>query len=250
MASGVMAAGENLSMFLARAIGGAPATAMLRKTRTERTNGKSDIAAIQAWCAAVLINSRSASLSTKFDGRRINPTFVRDLAKLSVHADGPTLALRRLAEVGIASVILPHLPGTHLDGAAMRRPDGVPVIALTLRHDRIDNFWFTLLHELAHVKSHLADGTQVILDDLEIGSSEDIEKQADRMARIALIPDDLWSHFNSGEYTRTAELLEFAGEVGVSPAIVAGRWQKQNRDFRKFSKLLGHGAIRQQLMPT
>jgi HTH-type transcriptional regulator/antitoxin HigA len=141
-------------------------------------------------------------------------------------------------------VILPHLPGTHLDGAALRNPDGVPVIALTLRHDRIDNFWFTLFHELAHVKSHLGDGTQVILDDLEIGSSENIEQEADNMARVGLITDEMWSQFNSGEYTSTADLLAFADRVQVHPAVVAGRWQKQNRDFRKFSKLLGHGTVR------
>jgi HTH-type transcriptional regulator/antitoxin HigA len=245
---GIMVAGEGLAAFLDRAMGDAPAMAMLRKTRTERTNGKSDVAAIQAWCAAVLVRSRDVKLAAKYDGRKITPSFVRDLAKLSVRVDGPSLALSRLADVGIASVILPHLPGTHLDGAALRSPDGAPVIALTLRHDRVDNFWFTLFHELAHVKSHLGDGTQVILDDLEIGSSEEIEKEADYMARVALIPDDNWNQFNSGGYASTSDLLEFADHVQVHPAIVAGRWQKQNRDFRKFSKLLGHGTIRQTLL--
>lgn len=245
---GYMKAGEGLAAFLDRAVGGAPALAMLRKTRTERTNGKSDGGAIQAWCAAVLVESRNVKLSAKYDGRKITQSFVHDLAKLSVRSDGPTRALRRLADVGIASVILPQLPGTHLDGAALRNPDGAPIIALTLRHDRIDNFWFTLFHELAHVKSHLVEGTLVILDDLEIGSSEDIEKEADDMARVALIPDESWNQFNSGGYASTADVLAFADRMQVHPAIVAGRWQKQNRDFRKFSKLLGHGAIRQQLL--
>lgn len=248
VAWGFMTAGEGLAAFLDRALGDAPAMAMLRKTRTERTNGKADVAAIQAWCAAVLVRSRDVKLAAKYDGRKITPAFVRDVAKLSVRVDGPSLALHRLADVGIASVILPHLPGTHLDGAALRNPDGAPVIALTLRHDRIDNFWFTLFHELAHVKSHLGDGTQVILDDLEIGSSEEIEKEADYMAGEALIPEESWRQFNHGGYTSTAELLSFANRVQVHPAIVAGRWQKQNRDFRKFSKLLGHGTIRQMFV--
>jgi HTH-type transcriptional regulator/antitoxin HigA len=211
--------------------------AMLRKTRTDRTNGKTDVAAIHAWCAAVLLRSRTVNLAAKYDGRRINLGFMHDLAKLSARGDGPTAAVARLAEVGIAFVVLPHLPGTHLDGAAMRNPEGgAPVIAVTLRH------------ELAHVKSHLADGTQIILDDLEIGSSEEIEREADDMARISLIPDERWAQLNSGEFLSTAELISFAERAEVHPAIVAGRWQKQNRDFRKFSKLLGHGTVRQQLM--
>jgi Zn-dependent peptidase ImmA (M78 family) len=53
--------------------------------------------------------------------------------------------------------------------------DGVPVIALTLRHDRLDNFWFTLLHEFAHVACHLSPDRQVILDDLDVASSDAIE---------------------------------------------------------------------------
>jgi hypothetical protein len=124
---------------------------------------------------------------------------------------------RKLADLGIAFVVLPHLPGTHLDGAAMLRSDGVPAIALTLRKDRIDNFWFTFLHELAHVKSHLVSGTQVIFDDLELGSSQDIEQEADEMARIALIPDELWAIFNSDTYVSMAEVFDFAQRAEVSP---------------------------------
>ncbi|NTE86107.1 hypothetical protein [Agrobacterium rubi] len=37
----------------------------------------------------------------------------------------------------------------------MRRTDGVPLTAITMRHDRLDNFWFTLLHEYACVVLHL-----------------------------------------------------------------------------------------------
>ena len=97
------------------------------------------------------------------------------------------------------------------------------------------------------MESHLANGTQVIFDDLEIGSDQNIEQEADKMARVALYPDELWATFNSGTYTSMAELFDFARRAEVHPAIVAGRWQQRNRDFRKFSKLLGHGDVRQAL---
>ena len=51
-----------------------------------------------------------------------------------------------------------HLPGTYLDGAAMLSAFSQPVVALTLRYDRLDNFWFVLFHELAHVFLHLRRG--------------------------------------------------------------------------------------------
>ena len=243
---GLMQPRETFEAFLGRALGGVPAVAMLRKTRTERTNAKTDMAAVQAWCAAVLLRSQDVQVEAPLNKRRINLSEVRRIAKLSLHADGPRLAAGRLAELGIALVVLPHLPGTHLDGAAIRRSDGTPVIALTLRRDRIDNFWFTLLHELAHVKSHLANETQVILDDLEIGSSQEIEREADKLASVALIPEEMWATFNRGAYASIADVFELAQRAEVHPAIVAGRWQQQNRDFRKFSKLLGHGMVRLQ----
>jgi len=237
---------ESLESFMARALGGAPALALLRKTPTNRTNAKTDLVAVQAWCAAVLLRSHDTAVTGRFDAETITHEVVRSIAKLSVHEDGPQRARAVLAGLGVALVILPHLPGTHLDGAAMRRADGVPVIALTLRRDRIDNFWFTLLHELAHAVFHLDDGTSFILDDLEISSSEAIEQEADRLAQQALVPDELWSTFNGGFYTSLEDVLAFARSTDIHPAIVAGRWQKENRDFRKFSRLLGHGSVRAQ----
>jgi HTH-type transcriptional regulator/antitoxin HigA len=149
--------------------------------------------------------------------------------------------------MGIILVIIEHLPGTYLDGAAMRRKDGVPVIALTLRHDRIDNFWFTLLHEFAHVACHLSDDTSLILDDLEIRSFERIEGEADRFAQRCLIPDKIWKN-RSAESFEVADVIETASEAGVHPAIVAGRWQREHGDYRKFAKLLGRGEVRRTIV--
>ena len=195
-----------------------------------------------------MLRAQSIEPTGRFDAGEIPLDSVRSLAKLSVHADGPQRVREALSKLGVVLVILPHLPGTHLDGAAMRRSDGVPIVALTLRRDRTDNFWFTLLHEFAHVVFHLADDRSFILDDLEIGSAEAIEEEADRLAQQALVPEELWAEFRSGAYTSLNDVLEFARRAEVNPSIIAGRWQKQNRDFRKFSRLLGHGTVRAQLI--
>src|SRR3546814_12044617 len=83
----------------------------------------------------------------------------------------------------------------------MCRRDGAPVIAVTLRHDRVDNFWFTLLHEFAHVCCHLSEDRKVILDDLEVGSVDGIEAQADAFASNALIPEKYWNEDISEDST-------------------------------------------------
>ncbi len=167
----------------------------------------------------------------------------RQLAKLSAHSDGPARARQALAEVGVVLVALDHLPGTFVDGAAICRRDGAPVIALTLRHDRIDNFWFTLMHEFAHVSCHLGEDTPLILDDLDVNSSDGIEAEADAFARNALIPNELWEDRRS-ESLDTDDVLAIAREAQVHPAIVAGRWRWEYGDYRRFSKLLGRGEVR------
>ncbi|QND61670.1 ImmA/IrrE family metallo-endopeptidase (plasmid) [Mesorhizobium huakuii] len=163
-------------------------------------------------------------------------------------ADWQDQLVAALHRMGIILVILEHLPGTFLDGAAMCRSDGVPVIALTLRHDRLDNFWFTLLHEFAHVVRHLTTDRQVILDDLDVASSETIEAEADSFARHALIPPAMWKGIDRG--SSTEEVLQAAQKAGVHPAIAAGRWRFEHSDYRRFSKLIGRGKVKMALIPT
>lgn len=241
---GFMKAKETLAGFLSRAKAATPAVAMLRKTRTERTNAKTDMAALEAWCAAVLTCAEKITVKkTKIT----NPKQVaRRLAQLSILPDWQDQLVAALHRMGIILVILEHLPGTFLDGAAMCRSDGVPVIALTLRHDRLDNFWFTLLHEFAHVACHLSSDRLVILDDLDVVSSEAIEAEADSFARNALIPSEMWMQIHKD--SSTEEVLEAAEKAGVHPAIAAGRWRFEHSDYRRFSKLIGRGEVKAALL--
>lgn len=88
--------------------------------------------------------------------------------------------------------------------------------------------------------------TQVIINDLEVNSPERIEKEADDFARDALIPRKLQREKATHDLS-SVELIEIAGEAGVHPAIVAGRWRWHKSDYRKFARLLGHGEVRKLL---
>jgi len=242
---GCMKAKETIDAFLARAFGSSPLGARLRKTRTERTNAKTDFAAVEAWCAAVILKASKVEvppLAAKSDLQKAG----RQLAKLSSEPDGMVAVKDRLEDLGIIFIVLEHLPGTFLDGAAMCRGDGTPIIALTLRHDRIDNFWFTLLHEFCHVARHLGADTTVILDDLELRGDHDMEVEADRFAQDALVPPKVFATVDNPELS-AEDVLRLAAEAKVHPAVIAGRWQKENNDYRRFSKMLGRGEVRAQL---
>lgn len=241
---GVMKARETVSQFVARVFGPTPQPTFLRKTRTDRTNAKTDLAALEAWCAAVVLRADAVGMPKARP--KVRAESGRELARLSIYPDGPQRARETLKTLGVVFVTLEHLPGTYLDGAVLRRTDGAPVIAMTLRYDRLDNFWFTLLHEFCHVARHLDDNTQFILDDLEVKTTDQIEEEADSFARDALIPEKVWRRHASPDLT-TEAVVTIANEAEVHPAIVAGRWQRENADYRRFSKLLGRGEVRGQL---
>lgn len=239
---GLMKAKETYAAFLKRMVGPQKAAAFLRKSRTQRTNAKTDQAALTAWLAAVRHLADQVDIAKPKKKQR-GAEAARTLAQLSVAADGPARARALLREWGVILVTLEHLPGTYLDGAAMCRDDGIDIIAMTLRHDRIDNFWFTLLHEFCHVSHHLSEKTPLILDDLELKSSDEIEDEADAFAQDALVAPDLWSK-TASRGMDSEDIKDLATEAKIHPAIVAGRWQREYNEYRRFAKMLGRGEVR------
>lgn len=204
--------------------------------------------ALWAWQARVwhLAQEQKAGL---FRPGAINKEFVREIARMSVLDNGPAVARAMLAKVGIRLVFEPALPKTHLDGAAIRCDDGTVIIALTLRHDRLDNFWFTLCHELAHVVLHLqGDGCMVVVDDLEAaGDRSSEERQADQLAMDAILPEKRWSAFMKRKPHSRGDIVTFAGEERLHPAIIAGRYRKETGSYKLFTDLTGQGRVRSVL---
>ena len=152
--------------------------------------------------------------------------------------------------MGVSLVIVPHLKRTYLDGAAFVRPDGSTVIALTLRYDRTDNFWFVLLHEIGHLAlGHLSEKCPWIADNLDLpGGRSSRETEADEFAGKALLPEDFELH--KDRQLSTARLLEYAARRGIHPAIVAGRVQFERKDYRTFARLVGRGEVRRLFKKT
>ena len=240
---------EELIRDLIKRAGGKQVAAapLYRKNGHRRLNAKADPYALRAWCWRVLGLANESPPQTDYQPGTVTPQFMREIAKLSIHESGPRRAQERLAENGIALVIEQHLPRTHLDGAALRLGNGRPVIGLTLRYDRIDNFWFSLMHELAHVGLHLDNGEdESFIDDLSLNVTDPLEKEADRHARDALIPPEIWESTPVRERATVLEVYDLAQEVGVHPAVIAGRVRHEKGNYRLLSQLVGSGKVRRQ----
>ena len=154
-------------------------------------------------------------------------------------------AARLLAKYGIPLVTVWHLKRTYLDGAALKLADGTPVVALTLRYDRIDSFWFCLLHELAHVGRHLEAGKDtVFVDDLNLQAVDAKESEADEWALEAAIPRETWETSSVRERPTPMAVVQFANKLHIHPAIVAGRVRFERKNFRMLSHFVGNGEIR------
>jgi HTH-type transcriptional regulator/antitoxin HigA len=204
--------------------------------------------ALAAWEARVITLADRRAPPKLFNSARASAEWINALVRLSAHPDGPKRVEDHLRAVGIVLVIEPHLPGTLLDGAALRSALNTVIVGMTLRHDRLDNFWFTLLHEIAHLVLHIDRNLTAIFDDTESPAGSDIENEADRFAQEALLPSDIW-HTCMSRFTRTEKaLLSDAKRLNISPAIIAGRIRREANDYTLLRSLVGSGEPRRQLI--
>ncbi len=228
--------------------------ALFRQGGGARANAKMDVHALQAWCLFVLCQARDAGLKGIYQPGTIDPAFLRELARLSTFDEGPKLAKEKLAKHGIALIVADHLPKTYLDGAALWTIDNVPVVGMTIRYDRLDNFWFCLLHELAHLGRHCFDGNrEVFIDDLQLrernhARDDEREREADEWAQNALIPHGLWSEHPARFSPSVQNVLSLARQADVHPAIVAGRIRHEFHNYRLLSQFVGAKEVRPLLM--
>jgi HTH-type transcriptional regulator/antitoxin HigA len=247
--AGVKDNAERLMRELMARAGGLEAIALplFRKGDGTRRNAKMDSYALTAWCTYVLAMAHRAKPKKKYKKGTVTPKFLREVAQLSTREDGPRQAQRFLAEHGIVLIVARHLSNTYLDGAAMLMADGTPVIAMTLRYDRLDNFWFCLLHELAHVARHMdGKGERLFIDDLDLSAKDDDprEKEADDWANDALVPPRDWDEHPAQDLPTVGNAIALAQRVNVHPAIVAGRIRRKLGDYRKLTQLVGAGEVR------
>lgn len=151
--------------------------------------------------------------------------------------------LAELKNAGVLFFVLPHLSKTYIDGAAFFSETN-PVIVYTARYKRIDNFWFTLAHEIAHVLNHLNRENQFIIDDFSSKERDKIEDEANALAGEKLRHGEVYAYLEPYlDYLTTAKVEECAAAYDVHPAIIIGKLAHENNKFFRIQRIYNEDVL-------
>lgn len=178
------------------------------------------------------------------------------LRPLMVAPEEARKAPRILMESGVRLVIVESLPSGKIDGVCFWLNADSPVVGLSMRHDRIDNFWFVLRHELEHVLQ--GHGRENMMLDTELkgeraGSGPNVpeeERIANAAAAEFCVPRAQMDAFiaRKAPFFSERDLLGFSKILGVHPGIVAGQLQHRIDKYDRFRQHLAQ--IRSCVCPT
>jgi HTH-type transcriptional regulator / antitoxin HigA len=140
---------------------------------------------------------------------------------------------RVLAKGGVRLVLIEGLRHGRIDGVCFWLDEKSPVIAISMRFDRLDHLWYVVGHECGHVKNHdaldepILDVNLVGEDAIPFEEKSDVEKRADTFAEGFLVEPREMEFFIARVrplYSKQ-KIKNFAARIGVHPAIVLGQLQ-------------------------
>ena len=171
---------------------------------------------------------------------------IEQLKTLMLSAEEIRKVPRILAECGIRFVIVESLPSAKIDGVCFWLNEVSPVIGISIRHDRIDNFWFVLRHELEHVVHE--HGKKLITIDSELegtraGTGDAIaeeERIANQAAAEFCVPQKTLDSFIARKSPVFAErdILGLAATLRIHPGLVAGQLRYRTGRYDRFTNHL------------
>jgi len=178
---------------------------------------------------------------------------VRQMKQLLMSTEEARKVPRLLAEAGVRFVVVESLPGAKIDGVCFWLDDRSPVIGMSMRFDRIDNFWFVLRHEIEHVLRGHGRGAAILDTEMERDRGEEAEEEeqiANAAAADFCVPSKTLAQFvaRKDPVFTTRDILGFAKVVKVHPGLVAGQLQRATGRYERFRDLLS--TVRAIVLPN
>jgi HTH-type transcriptional regulator / antitoxin HigA len=161
------------------------------------------------------------------------------LRKSMVAAEDIARVPRILMECGVRFVIVESLASAKIDGVCFWLNERSPVIALSLRYDRIDNFWFVLRHEIEHILQMHGTMLDIELEGDRAGTGDNVadeERVANAAAQEFCVPAKSMHEFviRKAPFFAERDLIAFSRILKVHPGIVAGQLQRKTGRYDRF----------------
>ncbi len=211
--------------------------------------------ALYTWRARILHKASSETHNSSIPEFEMNDRWLKNLANISIDPNGPAYAKELLREQGILLLVEKNLSNTQIDGATLLTNHTVPTIALTLKHDRLDYFWYMLFRELGHIYWNMYEESQhTFIDQItferpfQIGdtikcTSNKPDYQADRFVLENLVHPDLWDIWTS-RFSNSKEMVlnhtqRYLNNHGKSSTLLPNETEQN-----PWSKdIIGHGKL-------
>lgn len=201
-------------------------------------------ALVLSWMSLIGFRAKTLDLPP-FSADSLTKDYLSSLVKLSVDPNNLTEIPEILRSIGIGFVVEKAIDRAKVDGAVYVNENGNPIIGMSLRYDRLDNFWFTLLHELSHLVLHLDRLSDPIIDDLHDDQPlSEIEKEANYYARETILPKKIWRRCRLKSSHKVDAVEELAQSLEIHPALVIGRFHHETNRHDLFRDILHSVSVR------
>jgi addiction module HigA family antidote len=196
----------------------------LKGTAREAYKLESGLGDLSAWLRTGELKARKRTCAN-YDAKAFRSvlTEIRGLTRLNPVKAWPEVG-KLCASSGVAVVLIPELPQTHVHGFTRWLTSTKALIQLSLRHKSDDILWFTFFHEAAHILLH---GKKDVFIEFR-GAENTKETEANEWAANFLISQGDWDVFLEAGNFSGPNVLRFAKSQGISASIVVGRLQKEN----------------------
>lgn len=187
-------------------------------------------------------NVASSKKVKAYDKKRLKQLY-EEIHSYTFTEGGINKFLDDLNNAGVIFFVLPHLNKTYLDGAAFFSAKN-PVIVYTGRYKRIDNFWFTVAHEIAHILKHIDDKTPFILDNFSSVERNKMEDEANILAGEKLMHNEVYEYLEPYlDYLTTTKVEECSAKYEVHPSIIIGKLTHDGKISYKNQKLYNENVL-------
>jgi HTH-type transcriptional regulator/antitoxin HigA len=203
-----------------------------------------------AWLFRVRQLARSVSVAP-YSEKKLREA-VEKMATLRAEPEETRHVPRLLAECGVRFVLVEALPRAQIDGVCFWLDKSSPVIGMSILHDRIDNFWFVLRHEIEHVLQRHGQSRECMDFDISSDSPDTPEEEivANEAAADFCVPSAQMKSFidRVRPFFYEHRVLLFAQRMQVHPGIVVGQIQRRTKNYAFLRK--HQVKIRQLIAPS